>query len=73
MAVIQPIVVEEVAAKSEMLKIEGESYTVVRGDNLWSISVRAYGDGYKWSEVAKFNALQTPNYIEVGQVIKLPR
>ncbi|MFH1244418.1 MAG: LysM peptidoglycan-binding domain-containing protein [bacterium] len=63
-AVIQPKVAEQ---------IEGESYTVVKGDNLWNISVRAYGDGYKWSEVANFNELKTPNYIEVGQVIKLPR
>lgn len=72
-AIIQPKAVEQVVAKTEMPQIEGESYTVVKGDHLWSISVRAYGDGYKWSEVAKFNELKTPNYIEVGQVIKLPR
>lgn len=54
-------------------KIEGDSYTVVKGDNLWEISVRAYGDGYKWSEVASANNIAHPNYIEVGQVLKLPR
>lgn len=54
-------------------KIEGDSYTVVKGDHLWSISVRAYGDGYKWVDVAKANGLKNPGYIEVGQVIKLPR
>lgn len=58
---------------SPALKIEGESYSVVKGDNLWSICVRAYGDGYKWVEVAKANDLKNPGYIEVGQVIKLPR
>lgn len=58
---------------SPALKIEGESYSVVKGDNLWSICVRAYGDGYKWVEVAKVNDLKNPGYIEVGQVIKLPR
>lgn len=55
------------------ITITGASYTVVKGDNLWSIAVRAYGDGYKWVEIAKTNNLASPNYIEVGQVIKLTR
>lgn len=54
-------------------KIEGESYTVVKGDHLWSIAVRAYGDGYKWVEIARANNITHPNYIEVGQVLKLSR
>lgn len=53
--------------------INGDSYTVVKGDHLWGIAVRAYGDGYKWVEIAKENKLVTPNYIEVGQVLKLAR
>lgn len=53
--------------------IEGDSYTVVKGDHLWSIAVRAYGDGYKWVEIAKNNEIKSPNYIEVGQIIKLSR
>ncbi len=53
--------------------IASDSYTVVKGDHLWSIALRAYGDGYKWSEIAKANEIKQPNYIEVGQVIKLPR
>jgi len=57
----------------EMPKIEGDSYTVVKGDNLWNICVRAYSDGYKWTEVSKFNQLVNASLIEVGQVIKLPR
>ncbi len=60
-------------AEQTLAKIEGDSYTVVKGDNLWNICVRAYGDGYKWSEVAKANALAHPDSIEVGQVIKLSR
>ena len=54
-------------------KIEGDSYTVAKGDHLWSIAVRAYGDGYKWVEIAKNNNVAHPNYIEVGQVLKLSR
>ncbi len=54
-------------------KIDGDSYTVAKGDHLWSIAVRAYGDGYKWVEIAKANNIAHPNYIEVGQVLKLAR
>ncbi|OGH02476.1 MAG: hypothetical protein A2798_02370 [Candidatus Levybacteria bacterium RIFCSPHIGHO2_01_FULL_37_17] len=53
--------------------ITGNSYSVIEGDNLWSISIRAYGDGYKWPEVAKANNLQNPDRIYVGIVLKLPR
>ena len=65
-----PVKVAEVTAP---VKIEGDSYTVAKGDNLWTIAVKAYGDGYKWSEIAKANEIKHPNYIEVGQVIKLAR
>jgi nucleoid-associated protein YgaU len=61
------------AEKAEPATISGDSYTVVKGDHLWSIAVRAYGDGYKWVEIAKANEIAHPNYIEVGQVLKLPR
>lgn len=54
-------------------KIDGDTYTVAKGDHLWSIAVRAYGDGYKWVEIAKANNIAHPNYIEVGQVLKLAR
>ena len=53
--------------------ISGDSYTVIKGDNLWTISVRAYGDGYKWVEVAKANNLSNPNLIYAGNVLTLPR
>lgn len=63
--------------KAEMKVVEptitGDTYTVVKGDHLWKIAVAAYGDGYKWSEIAKANEIAHPNYIEIGQVLKLPR
>lgn len=49
------------------------SYTVVHGDNLWKIAVRAYGDGYKWTQIAKANNLKNPNLIHSGNVLTLPR
>ena len=53
--------------------IEGNEYVVVKGDNLWNISVRAYQDGYKWVEIAKANNLSVPNQIEVGNKLIIPR
>lgn len=55
--------------------LEATSYTVVRGDHLWSIALRAYGDGYKWMDVYKANKdkIRNANYIEVGMTLVLPR
>ena len=66
----QPIVSSEQKIDN---KITGDTYTVVKGDNLWDICVRAYSDGYKWTEVASANELVNANVIEVGQEIKLVR
>jgi putative chitinase len=62
-----------VASAPKAESISGDSYTVVKGDHLWGIAVRAYGDGYKWTEIAKANNITHPSYIEVGDVLKLPR
>lgn len=53
--------------------IQGDSYTVVKGDHLWGIAVRAYGDGYKWVEIARNNKLKHPDLLYVDQEIKLQR
>jgi len=53
--------------------ISGDSYTVVKGDTLWKISVRAYQDGYKWPEIAKANNLSNPSLIHPGNMLTIPR
>jgi len=45
---------------------------VARNDNLWKIAVREYGDGYKWTEIAKANNLKNPGLLEIGQKLVLP-
>jgi nucleoid-associated protein YgaU len=54
-------------------KISGTSYTIVKGDTLWDISVRAYGDGYAWTKISKANNLSNPNIIYSGNKITIPR
>lgn len=49
------------------------TYETVKGDSLWKIAVRAYGDGYKWVEIAKANKINNPNIIYSGNILVLPR
>lgn len=54
--------------------INGDKYTIVKGDNLWKISVRAYQDGFKWPEIAKANNnISNPNIIHPGNILTIPR
>lgn len=53
--------------------IIGDTYTVVRGDTLWDIAERAYGDGFKWKEIAEANDLVNPSLIHRGNEFTIPR
>ncbi len=56
-------------------KIEiGDGYKVLKGDSLWKISVRAYGDGYKWVSLWQANKikLRSPDKLEIGMVLNIP-
>lgn len=63
----QPVV------QANSVKITGNTYTTVKGDNLWNIAVRAYGDGYQWQKIASANNLSNPRIIHSGNKIKIPR
>jgi len=49
------------------------TYTIKPGDNLWDIAVRAYGDGFKWPEIAKANNLENPDLIFSDNLLQIPR
>lgn len=53
--------------------ISADSYKVVKGDYLWQLAIRAYGDGFKWTEIAKTNNILTPDLIYPDVILKLPR
>lgn len=55
------------------LSLPGSEYTIQKGDNLWRIAVRAYGDGYRWVEIAEANDLANPDLIHSGNILNLPR
>lgn len=58
---------------SEKGGIASDKYTVQRSDNLWTIAVRTYGDGYRWVEIAQANNLANPDLIHAGNEFVLPR
>ncbi len=66
-------ITEGVLAEEVEEAISGATYTVVRSDNLWNIALRAYGDGYRWVDIAKENDLSNPDIIHAGNVLTLPR
>jgi 5'-nucleotidase len=50
------------------------SYTVVKGDSLWSIAKAHYGDGRRYTVIHAANSasIANPNLIHPGQVLTLP-
>jgi LysM repeat protein len=49
-----------------------KTYTVERGDSLWAIAERFYGDGDKYTRIAKANNITNPDRINPGQKIIIP-
>ena len=49
-----------------------KTYTVQRGDSLFNIAKKFYGDGYQYKLLAQYNNMKNPNALEVGQVLKIP-
>ncbi|RJR24202.1 LysM peptidoglycan-binding domain-containing protein [Candidatus Microgenomates bacterium] len=75
---VEPRIPTVAAASTEVTvgeseAINNEEYIVKKGDSLWDISVRAYQDGYRWTEIAKVNNLENPDLIHPGNKLVLPR
>lgn len=48
-----------------------KEYTVIKGDSLWGIAQKTLGNGARYTEIVKLNAL-TSNTIHSGQKLKIP-
>lgn len=55
-------------SKSDAASIEGDTYTVQAGDNLWGIAKRCRRSV---AELTRLNDLQNPEQLQVGQVLRL--
>lgn len=51
-----------------------QTYTVAKGDCLWSIAKKLLGDGNRWKEIHELNRdkVSDPNRIYPGQVLTIP-
>lgn len=60
---------------SQLSPILGEHYTVVKGDSLAKIALRAYGDSYAWAKIwhANKKMIAKPGLIYSGNVLVIPR
>jgi nucleoid-associated protein YgaU len=53
----------------------GHTYTIRSGDTLWGIAAAHLGGGARWTRILALNAaaIQDPNIIRTGGVVKMPR
>lgn len=52
--------------------VANNTYTIQKGDTLWSIATAVYGDGQKWVDIAQANPSVDPGKLAIGQQITLP-
>lgn len=48
-------------------------YTIKEGDTLFQVAEKYYQDGYKYTEIVKANNLTSPDLIETGQMLEIPK
>lgn len=59
------------ASKRTDERVTPRTYTVKKGDTLWDIACRFYGDGTKWGSIAAKNGVSDPRKLQVGKVLTL--
>ena len=54
---------------------DDEFYVIQKGDTLWKIAEKAYGDGSKYNSIVEVNreVIRDPNKIFPGQKIRIPK
>ena len=60
-----------------MNPIPGRQYTVIQGDNLELISIKAYGNGERWPVIFRANQMVLKStdkkFVQEGTKINIPR
>ena len=52
----------------------GQTYTVKKGDTLWNIAKKYYGDGRKWRKILEANTdkVKNPRTMRIGIQLNIP-
>jgi len=48
------------------------TYTVAKGDSLWRIAEKIYGNGSDFKKIARANNISDPDHIRPGQELVIP-
>ncbi len=72
-----PPVVAENRQTSRAPLDSDQSYKVVKGDTLWDLAVKYYGDGTKWHKILEANPGKIPNdnprLLQIGTILVIPK
>lgn len=70
---------KELSTKSEFSnrevvanEVNLNKHTVVKGDTLWGIATKYYGNGSKWKIIANANNIQDANSLKIGVELIIP-
>lgn len=61
------------AVSTKQVTSFNKEYLIQKGDTLFIISEKVYGDKNAWMRIATENKIINPDKIEVGQILKIPR
>jgi len=70
----QPAIVEEAPPRAAEPSTTASTYTVKKGDSLWRIAGKVYGNPLKWPLIYRANKdkIKNPNLIYPNQVLTIP-
>ncbi|MEI8345102.1 MAG: OmpA family protein [Candidatus Omnitrophota bacterium] len=73
-AFFQDKVVEERREVESQVKVSVKEYVIQKGDTLWKIAEKEYGDGKQWKRIYSFNqdVIANPDRPKKGTRIKIP-
>lgn len=55
----------------QVTKETPKTYKVQSGDTLWNIAKKEFNDGNEYKKLAAINNIANPNFLQIGQVLKL--
>ncbi len=66
--------IEEKQEVESAVKVSTKEYTIQKGDTLWAIAAKEYGDGRQWKRIYEFNkdVIANPNRPKKGTKIEIP-